>query len=61
MPPPMLWLCSDAAADVTGKRYIAAEWDASKSVAENRAAAEAPTGWPGLAGSPVWPGGKPDE
>jgi len=61
MPPPMLWLCSDAAAGVTGKRYIAAEWDDSKSPEENRAKCEAPAGWPSLAGSPVWPGGKPDE
>lgn len=60
MPPPILWLCSDDAASVTGNRYIAAEWDASTSAAENRAKTEAPTGWPGLAGTPVWPGGKPD-
>ncbi|MGI9478944.1 MAG: SDR family NAD(P)-dependent oxidoreductase [Hyphomicrobiaceae bacterium] len=60
MPPPMLWLCSDDAAGVTGNRYIAAEWDDAKSQAENRAKCEAPAGWPGLAGSPVWPGGKPD-
>lgn len=59
MVPPIVWLCSDAAADVTGKRYIAAEWQASASIAANRQAAEAPIGWPGLAGSPVWPGGKP--
>lgn len=61
MAPPMLWLCSDEASGVTGNRYIAAEWDASKSVADNRAACEAPAAWPGLAGSPVWPGGRPDE
>lgn len=61
MPPPMLWLCSREADRVTGNRYIAAEWDTAKSIAENRAASEAPAGWPSLAGSPVWPGGKPDE
>ncbi len=61
MPPPMLWLCSADAQGVTGNRYIAAEWDASKSVDANRAAAEAPAGWPSLAGTPVWPGGKPNE
>ena len=60
MVPPMLWLCSKEADAVTGNRYIAAEWQASKSVAENRAAAESPAGWPSLAGNPVWPGGKPD-
>lgn len=61
MAPPMLWLCSEAAAGVTGNRYIAAQWDASKSVADNRATCEAPAAWPGLAGAPVWPGGRPDE
>lgn len=60
MPPPMLWLCSEEAGHITGNRYIAAEWDTSKSIADNRAAAEAPAGWPQLAGSPVWPGGKPN-
>jgi len=60
MVPPMLWLCSTAADGVTGNRYIAAEWDAAKSVSDNRAASEAPAGWPSLAGNPVWPGGKPD-
>jgi NAD(P)-dependent dehydrogenase (short-subunit alcohol dehydrogenase family) len=61
MVPPILWLCSRAADGVTGNRYIAAEWDASKPVAENRAVCESPAGWPSLAGSPVWPGGKPNE
>jgi NAD(P)-dependent dehydrogenase (short-subunit alcohol dehydrogenase family) len=61
MVPPIVWLCSKAADGVTGNRYIAAEWDAAKSAADNRAVCEAPAGWPSLAGSPVWPGGKPDE
>ncbi len=59
MAPPIVWLASDAAAGVTGKRYIAAQWDAALSVEVNRGAAEAPAGWPSLAQSPVWPGGKP--
>jgi NAD(P)-dependent dehydrogenase (short-subunit alcohol dehydrogenase family) len=57
---PMLWLASTAADGVTGKRYVAAHWDASRPVAEARTAAEAPIGWPGLAAAPVWPGGNPD-
>ncbi|MGI9423430.1 MAG: SDR family oxidoreductase, partial [Hyphomicrobiaceae bacterium] len=61
MVPPMLWLCSDAAQNVTGKRYIAAKWDDTLPVAEARSASEAPIAWPDLAGSPVWPGGKPKQ
>ena len=59
MVPPIVWLCSDAAAAVTGHRYIAAKWDPGRSIETNRAEAEAPAGWPGLAGAPVWPGGTP--
>lgn len=59
MVPPIVWLASDAGKGVTGKRYIAANWKADKSIAENRASAEAPAAWPGLATAPVWPGGKP--
>lgn len=61
MVPPMLWLCSPAADGVTGNRYVAAHWDEAASIDAARAAAEAPIGWPGLAGAPVWPGGKPAE
>jgi len=57
---PIVWLCSDAGSQVTGHRYIAAEWKPGRSVEENRAAAEAPAGWPSLALAPVWPGGKPN-
>jgi NAD(P)-dependent dehydrogenase (short-subunit alcohol dehydrogenase family) len=57
---PIVWLCSDAGSQVTGHRYIAAEWKPGRSVEENRAAAEAPVGWPSLALAPVWPGGKPN-
>lgn len=56
---PIVWLCSPEGAGVTGQRYVAAHWKAGRSVTENRAAAEAPIGWPSLAGAPVWPGGKP--
>lgn len=59
MAPPMLWLCSRDADGVTGKRYIAAKWDEALPLQKAREAAEAPIGWPDLAGAPVWPGGKP--
>lgn len=61
MTPPIVWLCSADADGVTGRRYVAAHWDPSLPVAEARAASEAPVAWPDLAGSPVWPGGKPDD
>jgi NAD(P)-dependent dehydrogenase (short-subunit alcohol dehydrogenase family) len=34
MAPPLLWLVSDAAAGVTGRRFLAAHWDTSLSPAE---------------------------
>jgi NAD(P)-dependent dehydrogenase (short-subunit alcohol dehydrogenase family) len=56
---PALWLCSSEGDGMTGHRYIAGRWDPDKSISENRAATEAPIGWPDLAQDPVWPGGKP--
>lgn len=61
MVPPILWLCSEDAKDVSGNRYVAANWDETRPIAEARSASEAPIGWPDLAAAPVWPGGKPDE
>jgi NAD(P)-dependent dehydrogenase (short-subunit alcohol dehydrogenase family) len=59
MAPPMLYLFSDKAAGVTGRRFVAAHWDSA--LPEDQAAyrAGAPAGWPDLARSPVWPGGRP--
>lgn len=59
MAPPMLYLFSDLAAGVTGRRFVAAHWDPD--LPEDQAAyhAGAPAGWPDLARSPVWPGGRP--
>ena len=59
MAPPMLWLCTREADSVTGKRYIAADWDDALPPEAARRKSEAPIGWPQLAGAPVWPGGKP--
>lgn len=56
---PMVWICSDAAGDATGHRYVAAEWDESLDPAEAAAGCRAPIAWPGLAQNPVWPGGRP--
>jgi len=51
MGPPALWLLSDASGSVTGRRIVAARWDASLSGPE--AAARA-IGWPELAADAVW-------
>ena len=61
MVPPILWLCSEAGGAHTGHRYIAAQWDAAADPVTAAQACRAPIGWPDLAQSPVWPGGKPDE
>ena len=59
MAPPMLWLCSRDADAVTGKRYVAANWNDALAPEAARRASESPIAWPELAGAPVWPGGKP--
>jgi NAD(P)-dependent dehydrogenase (short-subunit alcohol dehydrogenase family) len=59
MAPPMLWLCTRDADAVTGKRYIAAQWDDKLPPEQARRASESPIAWPELAAAPVWPGGKP--
>ena len=56
---PLLWLCSPEADRVTGKRYVAANWDSAAPIDAARADSEAPIGWPELAAAPVWPGGTP--
>ena len=61
MVPPILWLCSEAGGAHTGHRYVAAQWDAAADPAAAAQGCRAPIGWPDLAQSPVWPGGKPDE
>jgi NAD(P)-dependent dehydrogenase (short-subunit alcohol dehydrogenase family) len=59
MAPPIVWLCSEAAAGITGNRYVAAQWDTAKPAEQAERECRAPIAWPDLAQSPVWPGGKP--
>lgn len=59
MGPPIVWLCSPAADDITGNRYIAAKWDTSLAPALAEQRCRAPIAWPELAQQPVWPGGAP--
>ena len=61
MVPPLLWLCSEEGGAWTGHRYIAGNWDAALDPAAAAEGCRAPAAWPDLAGSPVWPGGKPPE
>ena len=55
MVPPLLWLVSDAAASVTARRFIAADWDASLSPAQAAEKAGAPIAWLGIARMPIEP------
>ena len=55
MVPPLLWLVSDAAAGVTAKRFIAADWDRSLPVAQAAEKAGAPIAWLGIARMPIDP------
>jgi len=59
MAPPMLYLFSDRAGGVTGRRFVAAHWDPELPPEQAAYHAGAPAGWPDLARTPVWPGGRP--
>ena len=52
----MLYLFSDSAAQVTGRRFIAAQWDTTLAPAEAAARAAAPVAWTELAGKAIEPG-----
>ena len=57
MAPPACWLLSDAAAGVTGRRFVAAKWDPALPPEKAAEAAGSPIGWPDLAAATVvWPG-----
>jgi NAD(P)-dependent dehydrogenase (short-subunit alcohol dehydrogenase family) len=56
MVPPLLWLVSDAAAGVSGRRFIAADWDVSVPAAQAAEAAGAPVAWLSIARMPIEPG-----
>ena len=56
MLPPLLWLVSDEAAGVNGRRFIAADWDARLPAAQAAEKAGAPIAWPSIARMPIEPG-----
>jgi len=55
MVPPLLWLVSDAAAGVNGRRFIAADWDRTLPEAQAAEKAGAPIAWRGIARMPIEP------
>ena len=55
MAPPLNWLVSDAAAGVTGRRFLAVHWDPSLRPEEAAAKAGAAVAWTDIATMPIEP------
>jgi NAD(P)-dependent dehydrogenase (short-subunit alcohol dehydrogenase family) len=55
MAPPLLWLVSDAAARVTGRRFLAAHWDPGLMPEQAAERAGAPVAWTSIATMPITP------
>ena len=55
MVPPLLWLASPASDGVTGRRFIAAMWDAKLPPAQAAEKAGAPAAWPSLGRQAIYP------
>ncbi|HVH76686.1 MAG TPA: SDR family oxidoreductase [Stellaceae bacterium] len=55
MVPPLLWLVSEAAAEITGRRFLAAHWDARLPPAEAAEKCGAPIAWKSIATMPIEP------
>jgi len=55
MAPPLLWLVSEAAGDVNGRRFLAVHWDPALPPAEAAEKAGAPVAWTGIATMPIEP------
>ena len=55
MAPPLLWLLSDAAAGVTGRRFLAVHWDPKLPPAQAAEKAGAPVAWTQIATMPIEP------
>ncbi len=56
MLPPLLWLVSDEADAVSGRRFVAADWDSGLPAAQAAEAASAPVAWLSIARMPIEPG-----
>ncbi|HET6183788.1 MAG TPA: SDR family NAD(P)-dependent oxidoreductase [Acetobacteraceae bacterium] len=55
MVPPLLWLLSDEAADVTARRFLAVHWNPALPPAEAAERAGAPIAWTSIATMPIEP------
>jgi hypothetical protein len=55
MVPPLLWLVSDAAASVTGRRFLAAHWDTTLPPGAAAEKCGAPIAWKAIATMPIEP------
>jgi len=55
MAPPLVWLVSDEAATVTGRRFLAAHWDTALPPAQAAEKCGAPIAWKSIATMPIEP------
>jgi NAD(P)-dependent dehydrogenase (short-subunit alcohol dehydrogenase family) len=55
MAPPLVWLVSDAADKVTGRRFLAVHWDTAVPPEEAAEKAGAPVAWTSIATMPITP------
>jgi NAD(P)-dependent dehydrogenase (short-subunit alcohol dehydrogenase family) len=55
MVPPLLWLVSDAAANVTGRRFLGIHWDPALPPEQAAEKAGAPVAWTSIATMPITP------
>jgi NAD(P)-dependent dehydrogenase (short-subunit alcohol dehydrogenase family) len=55
MAPPLVWLVSDAAGRITGRRFLAVHWDTKLPPEEAAEKAGAPVAWTSIATMPITP------
>jgi NAD(P)-dependent dehydrogenase (short-subunit alcohol dehydrogenase family) len=55
MAPPLVWLVSDAAGGVSGRRFLAVHWDPALQPAQAAEKAGAPVAWTSIATMPIEP------
>jgi len=55
MAPPLVWLVSDAAGKVTGRRFLGVHWDAALPPEQAAEKAGAPVAWTSIATMPIAP------